>query len=226
MIIGRGLIAGIFAQYDEDDLLIFASGVSNSLEVRAAEFEREKSLLINSLNSYPDKKIIYFSTCSICDPSKEESPYVLHKLAMEQLIEKHADRYIILRVGNVVGHGGNPNTLFNFLSNCIRNDLHFTLHSKAGRILIDAEHIPLFFDAVNSQNSKALISVSYPHQFSLYEIVGALEQFYSKKANFTSKEEGDRYDIEFSDEVISYFKDISPADYLQGLVQKYATPVH
>ena len=145
MIIGRGLIASIFAQYDEDDLLIFASGVSNSLEVRAAEFEREKSLLINSLNSYPDKKIIYFSTCSICDPSKQESPYVLHKLAMEKLIDGHAQRSIILRIGNVVGHGGNPNTLFNFLSNCIRNDLHFTLHSKAGRILIDAAHIASFF---------------------------------------------------------------------------------
>src|SRR5690606_20766753 len=106
MIIGRGLIASIFTHYDQDDLMIFASGVSNSLEVSAAEFEREKSLLINTLNTYSDKKIIYFSTCSICDPSKKESPYVLHKLAMEQLIEEHAESYIVLRIGNVVGHGG------------------------------------------------------------------------------------------------------------------------
>jgi hypothetical protein len=46
MLIGKGMIANIFSSYKNDDnILIFASGVSNSNEKNKQEFLREKNLI-------------------------------------------------------------------------------------------------------------------------------------------------------------------------------------
>uniref|UniRef100_A0AAU6WQG9 Uncharacterized protein n=1 Tax=Chryseobacterium endophyticum TaxID=1854762 RepID=A0AAU6WQG9_9FLAO len=54
MIIGSGLIAQSLQFIDQENHLFFASGVSNSLETRSSEFEREfmllKKVLKNILN--------------------------------------------------------------------------------------------------------------------------------------------------------------------------------
>ncbi|RXM60929.1 hypothetical protein BOQ60_23605 [Chryseobacterium sp. CH1] len=84
MIIGNGILANALKFYDKDDVIFFASGVSNSLEKEASEFEREISLLKSVVSQNPDKKFFYFSTCSIYDPTKTGSPYVIHKLKIEK----------------------------------------------------------------------------------------------------------------------------------------------
>ncbi|AZA87213.1 hypothetical protein EG349_10640 [Chryseobacterium shandongense] len=86
MIIGNGIMANALQPYDKEDVIFFASGVSNSLEKEASEFDRETTLLKSVISRNPDKKLIYFSTCSIYDPTKSESPYVIHKLKVEKLI--------------------------------------------------------------------------------------------------------------------------------------------
>ena len=64
MIIGNGLLANSIKEIDTDNVLFFASGVSNSLETRKDAFLREENLLVNhTLNQ--KNKFIYFSTCSI-----------------------------------------------------------------------------------------------------------------------------------------------------------------
>ncbi len=43
MVIGTGLIANLFAEYNDlDNYVLFASGVSNSLEKNVKAFDREK----------------------------------------------------------------------------------------------------------------------------------------------------------------------------------------
>ena len=54
MIIGNGLIASIFSDIDSDELLIFASGVSNSTCASDNEYLRERNLLIESINKNND----------------------------------------------------------------------------------------------------------------------------------------------------------------------------
>ena len=62
MIIGNGLRAKAFNSYGNDNkLLIFASGVSNSNETSSKAFDREKKLLLDALNNQSGKKFIYFS---------------------------------------------------------------------------------------------------------------------------------------------------------------------
>ena len=55
MIIGNGLIATGFKKFNHSNFVILAAGVSNSLETRLGEFEREKDLVLETLKKYPDK---------------------------------------------------------------------------------------------------------------------------------------------------------------------------
>ena len=111
MIVGRGLIANLFTDSDRNDIVFFASGVSNSLETRPEEFKREENLINETISENSEKIFVYFSTCSIYDSSKTGSDYVLHKLKMEQLIKQSCEKYLILRVSNAVGSGGNRSCL-------------------------------------------------------------------------------------------------------------------
>ena len=106
MIIGDGDVAT--AIEDRDDLLFFASGVSNSQCTDEAEYKRELDLLLQQPR---DAHIVYFSSLSIF---YSKSRYARHKLAMECLVQKEFKHSTIIRLGNI-SWGKNPNTLVNYL---------------------------------------------------------------------------------------------------------------
>jgi hypothetical protein len=104
MIVGRGDIASVLP---DSDLLFFASGVSNSAETRASEFNRESSLL---MSQSPSAHLVYFSSLCIFTSS---TPYARHKWFMEGLV-KSFPSHTIIRLGNITW-GTNPHTLLNHL---------------------------------------------------------------------------------------------------------------
>ena len=101
MVIGNGLISKSFKEYfDEDNsILIFASGVSNSQETDSNNFLREKKLLTETIEKNLDKQIIYFSTILI---DFKSNPYYTHKKEMEILIKNLSNNYLIKDVVNLV----------------------------------------------------------------------------------------------------------------------------
>ena len=111
MIIGNGTIASVLPQ--REDLLFFASGVSNSSEVNETEYQREIDLL---LSQDKRKRIVYFSTLSMFYNSTR---YTQHKKFMEDLIKKTFKRWTILRLGSPTW-GNNPNHLVAFFRNKIK----------------------------------------------------------------------------------------------------------
>ena len=221
MIIGNGMLANSLKPFDEENIVVFASGVSNSLETKDSEFDREIKLLRSTVEKFPNKKLIYFSTCSIYDLSKVESPYVMHKLKVEEIISKICPHYTIFRVGNAVGSGGNPNTLINFLENSIRNGQVISLHNNARRVLIGVDDIAKLV----SQNLKSfdnkIVNIVYPHQFQLIEVVSTLEKHLQLKAKYELVDEGSAYNMDFDEIMKSYFQGISPEEYLQKLYTTY-----
>ncbi|MGE8555248.1 MAG: NAD-dependent epimerase/dehydratase family protein [Chryseobacterium jejuense] len=221
MIIGNGLIANSLKDIDSEDNIFFASGVSNSLETRSSEFEREFTLLKNTLENTGDRKLIYFSTLSVNDQSKQNSHYVLHKLAMEDYIKKYSDNYLILRIGNIVGKGGNPNTLFNYLNNQIKNTHKFTVHNKARRLLIDMDDITKFLEINCILLGNSIVNCAFPYYYDLKEIIGAIEKKTQQKGIYSESDEGDFYKVDFGENITSFFSGISPEDYLETLTQKY-----
>ena len=96
------MIARAFAPVysDNQDVVIFASGVSNSSETRQEAFEREKALLSHWARG--GHRLVYFSTCSVADPSQIRKPYVRHKLEMESIVEGTGS-YVIFRLPQIVG---------------------------------------------------------------------------------------------------------------------------
>lgn len=221
MIIGNGMLANALRKYDRDDVLFFASGVSNSLETDRFEFEREISLLNYVSGHYKDKKLVYFSTCSIYDISKSESPYIQHKINIERIISDISDDFTIFRIGNAVGNGGNPNTLINFLKNAIESNKKITLHKNAGRILVGADDIAEFIHYFLNHFKNQHIDFAYPYQFTPLEIIQRMEAFIGKKANYETVKEGALYDMEFDLIVKDYFKNITPSDYLDKIFKSH-----
>ncbi|KAA2221205.1 NAD-dependent epimerase/dehydratase family protein [Chryseobacterium sediminis] len=221
MIIGSGILANAVKLYDKEDVVFFASGVSNSLEKNPAEFEREISLLKLVISQHPDKKLIYFSTCSIYDSSKTDSPYVIHKLAIEKIIAEQCSSFIIFRVGNAVGRGGNPNTLINFLKNSILSENKLTIHSNARRILIGTDDIAAFVGKYIPNLNNEIVNLAYPYQYSLPEILSQLENHLAKKADYETVNEGSFYNIEFNSLTEDFFSGFSPDEYLKKLYSSY-----
>ena len=221
MIIGNGLIAKALKEIDAPEMVFFASGVSNSLETNSSAFKREVDLLKKTIEENTDKKLIYFSTLSIDDQSKQDSAYVWHKKEIENYIQNHCKNYLVLRIGNIVGNGGNENTLFNFLKNKINSSTKFNLHTKARRLLVDMDDITKFL----AENSKVLhhqiLNFAYPNYYNLKEMIVCIEEKLNKKAQFEEINEGDFYKIEFCNTVNSYFSNISADAYLKKLVEKY-----
>jgi nucleoside-diphosphate-sugar epimerase len=221
MIIGSGLIANSLKNIDSEDNLFFASGVSNSLETRSSEFEREFSLLKKSIEADNESKLVYFSTLSVNDQSKQDSHYVLHKLEIEDYIKNNCSNYLILRIGNIVGKGGNPNTLFNFLKNQITNSSEFKVHSKARRLLLDIDDIPKFLSTNCLTIKNKTINFAYPFYYDLKEIIGAIQDQIQKNANYTESDEGDFYKVSFDTITNEFFTGIEPNEYLKILAEKY-----
>ena len=90
-IIGNGMVARAFANglRLNSNLVIFASGVSNSNCNFQEQFERERSLLFNTINKTSQTvPLLYFGTCSIYDPDAHAKAYVIHKREMEKLVLK------------------------------------------------------------------------------------------------------------------------------------------
>ncbi|KMQ68235.1 hypothetical protein ACM39_10355 [Chryseobacterium sp. FH2] len=221
MIIGNGVLANAIKDFDIENVVFFASGVSNSLENRASEFEREINLLNLTIKEHPGKKLIYFSTCSIYDSSKSESPYVLHKLNAEKLIAENCHTYAIFRVGNAVGKGGNMNTLINFLKNSIETDKKIQIHSKARRVFIGVDDVALFINQNIEIIENKIYNLVYPYQFSLEEVITPLEKHLNKKALYEVIDEGAFYDIDFEEGTKVFFEGTSPEEYLKKLYTTY-----
>ncbi|SHE72144.1 NAD-dependent epimerase/dehydratase family protein [Chryseobacterium vrystaatense] len=221
MIIGNGILANALRPFDTKDIIFFASGVSNSLETKTSEFTRELNLLHSTVEQYPDKKLVYFSTCSIYDSSKTESPYVLHKLNMEKIISEICPRYAIFRIGNAVGKGGNTNTLINFLKNSIITGQTIQIHSKAKRVFIGVNDVALFINQNIGNIENDIFNLIYPYQFSLTEVIVPLEKHLNKKMTYEVIDEGSFYDINFEKSTQSFFQEITPEEYLEKLYNTY-----
>ncbi len=224
MIIGNGLIASLFKEFNQENIILFASGVSNSSETDPAQFKREEDLVKKTLSENPDKLFIYFSTCSIYDSSKTNSAYVLHKLHIEDLIKTTADDYLILRVSNVVGNGGNPNLLMNYLVRSVQNKATINVHTKATRNLIDAEDVQqITLDLIQKKEYNKIINIAYPSNYSIIELLEIIERYYHTKLDLNLTKSGSNYNIDVS-QLEEYFKksvNFGKEDYICKMLKKY-----
>lgn len=224
MIIGDGMLASMFIDYkNNNNIIIFASGVSNSSETREKEFLREKTLVENTLKNYRDKLFIYFSSCSLDDPQLSNTPYHIHKRNMEQLIKEISNYYIIFRVPNIIGRGGNKNTIINFLFNKIKQEEVFDLWINATRNIVDIEDLyKIVSYIINNRVFKNIIlNIAYEYNYKVEDIVHAIENILNKKAKYNIINKGAdlKIDIQKTLPILNELKIVQPT--IETLIKKY-----
>ncbi|MGB9988380.1 NAD-dependent epimerase/dehydratase family protein [Massilia sp. SM-13] len=228
MIIGNGLLAKAFsAEFAPDTgAIVFASGVSNSRETRPEAFERERTLLEQALGQ--EKRLMYFSTCSIQDPDLAGSAYVRHKLAMEELIRQRAPKYAIFRLPQVVGHTPNPHTLTNYLHHIIESGDVFHVWTRARRNLIDVDDVVGIAHQllVRGDAENRILNIACPFSIPVIELVKVFENVMGRKANYDLVEAGGSYAIDVT-EAMQAAKEagiVIDAGYIDKLIRKYYEP--
>jgi nucleoside-diphosphate-sugar epimerase len=192
MIVGKGLLAHAFEPHfgESSDVIVFASGVSNSLETRPSEFERETVLLRQRLDS-ETRRFIYFSSCGVNAIESELTPYMRHKRSMESLVLS-VPNGLVVRLPQVVGKTENHHTLTNFLRDRIVSGEHFTVWAHAERNLVDIDDIVKVAVRLTEElpAEATVVSIAAARSLLMPEIVKIFERVLGKTANCSYVDKG------------------------------------
>ena len=143
---------------------------------------------------------------------------------MEQIIAENCPKYLILRLSNAVGTGGNPNLLINYLVRSVRNHQKINVHTKATRNIIDTEDIKnLVLQVINYQNFNKVVNIAYPFNYSIIEILEIIEKELGIEPQLILIKAGSGYEINIPD-VENYFKErnlTNKESYLCNILRKY-----
>jgi nucleoside-diphosphate-sugar epimerase len=231
MIIGSGLIAQAFFSYSHllQEVCVYAAGVSNSLCKDAQAFSMDRQRLEKTLISIPNAMpLVYFSTCSIDDPSSQDNAYVAYKKSLEVMLREHGN-YLVVRLPQVVGGVFNQHTLLNYLTAKVRKFERFDLWRSASRNVIDINDVAqIVLELVLSERArKETINVAATRRWTMLDIVSAIERVTGCTARYNLIERGADYDIDTSriavilDRCGIYFDD----GYLIKVLRRYYGPV-
>jgi len=141
MIYGRGDISKAIT--DKEGFTFFCCGASNRIPITDRERERE---MFRIWSTPKDSMFVYISTLSIY---YSDSPYTKHKINMENLVRARFENYCIFRIGNITW-GDNPNTLINFLTDKIKNNLPFEIQDTY-RYLIEKDEFQHWINLIPSK---------------------------------------------------------------------------
>lgn len=227
MIFGSGLLAKAFSVdwQSSQDVCIYAAGVSNSNNRDASEFIRDRQRLEAVLNAQRGADtFVYFGTCSVGDRELQCTPYVQHKIAMEQMVLQHS-KPLIIRLPQLAGHTSNPHTLLSFLHKNIINGEKFILWDKAYRNIIDVADVVILTNLLikNTAARGRFFNLANMRSYSMLQIVSAMECVVGKKGVYDVLQRGSRYEIDVEDmrEILPKTGIDFEGDYLLRVLKKY-----
>lgn len=224
MIVGNGLMSNTLKSIDLNDYIFFASGVSDSKTTDINLFNREKNLLLETVNNNRFKKIIYFSTCDVYDSSKNNSLYLKHKLDIEDTIKNSCNLWLIFRVSQVIGLGGNKNNLLYKLCSDIISEKKFLLYPYYDRNLIHITELKVAISNYLAESNKT-INIANPSNIKAADIVKCIEEVTNKKAMFDINTDKNLYQISLDNKFpfelfdpYTYYKDKIKL-FVEGLIK-------
>ena len=225
MVIGKGLISSVFSNYiDSEDILIFASGVSDSNETRISEFNRELELVRLSLIKYPTMLFVYFSTYSIDHICLNSRPYTKHKLNIENLIQENSSNYLICRLSNIVGAGGNSSNIFNYIVDGIKNEKPINVWANASRSILGLDELKSILTyIIDAEERNKVITIASGTSYKLPDLISRIEIHFGKVFTGTYLDKGGDSNININS--IKKYLDLLDADfsinYIDNLLNKY-----
>ncbi len=183
-------MANNFKLYEHsDNLIIYASGVSNINNYSRFGADREKQLLEKTILNNNLSKIVYFSSCGIYD-IKNMNCYSIHKLDMEEFIKNISDNYLIFRLPIIIGKDNNKYGLCQYFFNSIKNDEYFKVWKNTYRYLIDIDDVVeiIHFILDNKYYNNEVINISSLIKINIMDIIDFFESILNKKARYDFNE--------------------------------------
>ena len=193
MIVGDGLMAKSIQRIDSDELCLFCSGVSNSMETSRKAFEREQSLLLSQPTQL---KLIYFSTTSISNKAKENSQYIQHKIKMEELVRETFADYLILRLPNVVGLTKSQKTLIPFFEKAILENREVGILKNAVRPLLHTSDIVFIVESLILMDIDKPVNICFDEMPTVESIYKEMCLKLGKAENYVLKGSEEKYIID------------------------------
>jgi dTDP-4-dehydrorhamnose reductase len=180
-----------------------------------SEFKREEELLLR----YKDykEKLIYFST----NRSHLNSPYFSHKKNMEDLISKNFDNYLIFKLPQIIGNGGNDDNFFNYFKKKIESREKIDVIDSY-RSLLDVSDLRKICDYCLALN-REIITISQIQKSKVIEIVGYIADNLNTKVYLNKIKADDEYNSINSpiiEECIN-FLELDRTNYHKILIKKY-----
>ena len=188
-IIGSGFVASHFKKnlrhFINSKVVIYAAGISNSQTKSSYELKREIKKMHNFLKKNK-KKLVYISTYSVKDPSRNSSKYCINKIKIEKLIKNNSNNYLILRFPEIIGKNKNPNTLSNYFAQKIKKGSKFEVLHYAKRNFLDINHavkIAIYFIKYYKKKNQVCNLIN-TYNVSPIKVVNYLEEILKNKGNF------------------------------------------
>ncbi len=224
MIVGNGLIAQAFKQQESlfENVIIFASGVSNSKNNHKSEYTRE----LNKIKQYSNTtlKFIYFSSIHVLDPSQKDKSYFKFKFKVETYIKQNFSNYIIYRLPVIMGNGGYKYSLFNFLHDSIMNQKEMQIHINAHRYIMDIENM-VFFVAKTIYIDNQIINFVFDKPFNIIDIISSYEKVLNIQAIYKLVDGGIKFNVDNNKfkKILnrSDLKEFTLQSYLEKIIRKY-----
>jgi len=224
VVVGSGLLgSGMSSFSNNEDILIFASGVSNSKETNENEYLREFNLLKTFIGT--EKKLIYFSTCSVLYECLQPSKYITHKKHIENFIKNNFKNYIIFRLPNVVGRSPNKHTSFNFFKNNLINNLPISVEKNTTRYFIDVDDVvgstlPII---LNKDQNKKEINVCFNNKIDIFNFIVLMSKQLNVDPFIVLLDGGCSHDInnaDFINQIDNKYKNLDD-NYNLKIIEKY-----
>ena len=200
MTIGNGQLAKQFKSFEKkDDVVIFASGVANSNCKDVNEFEREKTLLLHTLQNNREKKFVYFSSCALSAKEYTLNDYYIHKQNMEKIIKEYSNKYYIFRIPQLFGEIKKHPTLINYLFYAIKEEKEISIYKGAYRYVIDIDDVlTIVTELVKHHKGEITLDIANTYRYSIIEILEILEKLAGKKARYKMIDKNDAYELDLS----------------------------
>jgi UDP-2-acetamido-2,6-beta-L-arabino-hexul-4-ose reductase len=224
MVIGNGLISKSFKKlFNEDEnVIIFASGVSDSQETNNDNFLRENKLLTETIKNNTGKQIIYFSSIIV---DFKSNPYYNHKKEMENLIKKMSKNYLIFRIPQLIGIDGNKNNLINYLIEKIKNKEKIIIYRDCKRSIMDIEDIFKFVNYCINKITNKIIYVSGIEKIFIIDLSKKIAYHLNENIimEIKKKKENNNW-VKLKSEIFNDFintSKIEPYGYTEKILKKY-----
>ena len=201
LVIGAGSIADRFCDFSNQEQFVIFAGTIEDSQINDVELiNKEEEQIKDALMSFPDAVFVYFSSCSVNDPTLISTRYVQHKMEMESLVRNSRKSFYIFRLPSVVNGSSKENDLVSYFVRSIANQLPFELWSNTTRNIIDIDdvHEIVVYILKNSLFMNSVTEIVSPLEASLRDLVFEIEDVIGKKAIVSEVLKGATYRLDHS----------------------------